>query len=117
MNNARLPLGVDTGRVRQLGILLLACLWLSACASPIKRADRYAAQDEWLKAVLEYRKAYASRPSDVEYKSRLQQAELKAADYYYKTGIRLLDLGDLDQALVQFQDGLVSMPDHPNNTG
>jgi general secretion pathway protein D len=100
------------GKFSRLGVGLLLAVLLAGCATALKNADTFAAQDEWLKAVLEYRKAYASRPTDVEYKSRLQQAELKAADFYYKRGIQLLEQGNLDGAIGQFQDGLVCMPEH-----
>lgn len=102
----------NSGKIAQLGVALLLGILLAGCATALKNADTYAAQDEWLKAVLEYRKAYSARPTDIEYKSRLQQAELKAADFYYKRGIQLLELGNLDGAIGQFQDGLVCMPDH-----
>lgn len=93
--------------------LLLVALLLTACAKdPIKIAESYAAQDDWLRAVVEYRKAYNRNPADVELKSRLKQAELKAADFYYQRGIRLLDKNNLDAAIVQFQHGLTAMPDH-----
>jgi general secretion pathway protein D len=92
---------------------LLAFALLVACASsPVKQAEEYAAQDEWLKAVLEYRKALADSPGDIEYRSRLKQTELKAADFYYQRGLRFLEQGNLDEAIVQFQQGLASMPDH-----
>jgi general secretion pathway protein D len=81
--------------------------------SPIERADELAAQDEWLKAVLEYRKAAAKYPNDVEYKSRLRRTELRAADFYYQRGQRLLEQARLDEAVVQFQQGLAALPDHP----
>jgi general secretion pathway protein D len=98
--------------VRCLVLALIALI--AACASsPIQRAEEFAAQDEWLKAVVEYRKAALSAPSDVEYKSRLRRTELKAADYYYQRGQRLLDQGRLDEAVVQFQQGLAALPDHP----
>lgn len=87
-------------------------VFLVACAGPIKRADEYAAQDEWMKAVIEYRKAYAKEPGNVEYKSRLKQTELKAADFYYQRGARMMEQGNLDGALVQFQQGLAAVPDH-----
>ena len=45
---------------------LAPLLWLTACAGPVKQAEEYAAQDEWMKAVVEYRKAYASEPQNVE---------------------------------------------------
>lgn len=85
---------------------------LAACAGPIKRAEQYGAQDEWMKAVIEYRKAYAKHPENVEYKSRLKQTELKAADFYYQRGLSQVEQGNLDGAIVQFQQGLASMPDH-----
>lgn len=85
---------------------------LSACAGPVQRAEQYAAQDEWLRAVVEYRKAYTANPRDVEYRSRLKQMELKAADYYYQKGMSLIEQGNVDSAIVQYQQGLASMPDH-----
>lgn len=95
-------------RAATLALVLLVV----ACASPIKRADGYIAQEEWMKAVIEYRKAYGKHPNNVEYKSRLHQVELKAADYYYQRGIKLVEQGNLDGAIVQFQQGLAAMPDH-----
>ncbi len=70
------------------------------------------AQDEWLKAVIEYRKALARDPQDVEYKSRLKQMELKAADYYYQRGMAALERENIDGAILQFQQGLAAMSDH-----
>lgn len=94
--------------IATLGLLLL----VTACATPLQKADDYIAQDEWLKAVIEYRKAHTANPRDVEYKSRLKQIELKAADFYYQRGMNLLDQSNLDGAIVQFQQGLAAMPDH-----
>ena len=93
--------------------VVAALALLAACASsPVKQAEEYAAQDEWLKAVLEYRKALTNSPGDIEYRSRLKQTELKAADFYYQRGQRFLEQGNLDESIVQFQQGLASMPDH-----
>jgi len=93
-------------------ILLVGGLLLGACASPVRVADDYIAQEEWMKAVLAYRKAAADNPTDIEFKSRLRQTELKAADYYYQRGIALLEQDNLDGAVAQFQQGLAAMPDH-----
>jgi tetratricopeptide (TPR) repeat protein len=91
-----------------------ALLLVAACSSTsIQRAERFGAQDEWLKAVLEYRKALAERPNDVETLSRLRRTELRAADFYYERGERLLEQGKFDEAIAQFQQGLTAMPDHP----
>ncbi len=91
-----------------LGLFLLS----AGCAGPIERAEQYSTQDEWLKAVIEYRKAYSDNPKDVEYRSRLKQMELKAADYYYQRGMTFLDQDNVDAAIVQFQQGLAAMSDH-----
>lgn len=99
-------------RRRQLLVCAAAATLLVACAGPIKRAERYAAQDEWMPAVLEYRKAYGREPANVEYKSLLKQAELKAADFHYQRGQRLLEQGHLDGAIAQYQHGLSAIPDH-----
>lgn len=93
-------------------IVVATMMLLAACASPIKQAEEYGAQDEWMKAVIEYRKAYAKHPENVEYKSRLKQTESKAADFYYQRGVSQLEQGNLDGAIVQFQQGLAAMPDH-----
>ena len=95
-----------------ISAILVASLLLGACASPVQRADGFIAQDEWMKAVIEYRKALSQNPSDVEYKSRLKQTELKAADYYYQRGLYFLERDEFDGALTQFQQGLAAMPDH-----
>ena len=91
---------------------VVALILLGACASPVQVADNFIAQDEWMKAVLAYRKASAEHPADVEFKSRLKQTELKAADYYYKRGLTLFEKDNFDGAVIQYQQGLAAMPDH-----
>jgi len=85
---------------------------VAGCASPIREADDLSAREEWLKAVLVYRKATLRQPNDVELRSRLRQTELKAADFYYQRGRRMTEQGNLDGAIMQFQQGLAAMPDH-----
>src|SRR5713226_6272811 len=102
-----------TNRIMKLRKFLLGLFLLCAgCAGPIEKAEQYSAQDEWLKAVIEYRKAYSANPRDVEYRSRLKQVELKAADYYYQRGMGFLDQDNVDAAILQFQQGLAAMSDH-----
>lgn len=87
-------------------------LLLAACASTVERAEELAARGEWSGAVLEYRKALAKNNGNVEFRSRLKQTELQAAEFYYHHGKRLAEDGDLDGALAQFQQGLSAMPEH-----
>jgi len=96
------------------GILFLVTLLLAGCASQLERtidqAEEYVAREEWTQAVIEYRKALARDPGNIALKSRLQQTELKAADYYYQKGREALERDDIDGAVVQFQQGLVAKP-------
>ena len=85
---------------------------LASCASHARRGDDLAAQDEWMKAVLEYRQAYKDNPADIEIRSHLKQIEFKAADYYYHRGEISKAKGDLDGAIALYQQGLVAMPDY-----
>lgn len=98
--------------VMRLLIVGLTASLLVACAGTVERADDYIAQDEWMKAVLEYRKALAKDRSDIEFRSRLRQTEQKAADFYYQRGLEYLGQDNLDAAIVQFQQGLTAMPEH-----
>jgi general secretion pathway protein D len=93
-------------------LLLTSLVLLQACASTFERAESFVVQEEWIKAVIEYRKVYRANPGNIELKSRLAQTELKAADYYYQKGVELLEQNNLDGAMVQFQLGLVAMPNH-----
>lgn len=98
--------------VLRISKLLVFVFLLSSCASPIKDAEVLATRGEWLNAVLEYRKALLKEPGDIELRSRLKQTELKAADYYYQKGLRLLEQNNIDAAIVEYQRGLIAKPDH-----
>ena len=92
-------------------LLLAAVLFsLAGCAGHVTRGDEYARKDEWAKAILEYRQAYAADPGNIEIKSRLEQMELQAADYYYHRGLLAEEKGDMDRAIGFFQEALVAMP-------
>lgn len=97
---------------KRLLIIVAAGLLASCAGSPFKQAESYMAEGKWLGAVLEYRKQLKAHPGDVEFISRLRQAELKAAEYYYHKGDKLRDQGDLDAAIAAFQQGLIAMSDH-----
>lgn len=87
---------------------------LSSCSSigVVDDIERLTLKGEWLKAVIEYRKAYAENPDDIELRSRLIQTEFRAADFYYQQGLKMIALGNLDGAIVKFQQGLVSKSTH-----
>jgi len=90
-----------------------ALLLLSGCSvTPVEQANTLAAQGHWMEAVLLYRKLLQEDPTDIEYRSRLKQTELKAADHYYQKGLDSLEEGDFEKAMEWYQQGLIAMPDH-----
>lgn len=95
-------------------ILIYIAVLLSSCSSMgvVDDIERLTLKGEWLKAVIEYRKVYAENPDDIELRSRLIQTEFRAADYYYQEGLKMIELGNLDGAIVKFQQGLVSKSTH-----
>lgn len=94
-------------------VLLFVCIsFLAGCAGHFQRAERHAASDEWAQALHEYREAYARNPGNIQYKSRLRQAELRAADFFYQRGQRFAEQGNFDAAMIEFQQGLNAMPEH-----
>ena len=93
-------------------LLAVAVLSLTSCAGHVKRGDKFAKNEEWTKAILEYRKAKRDRPEDIEIRSRLIQRESKAAEYYYHRGVVAKAKGDFDGAIALFQQGLIAMPEN-----
>lgn len=93
-------------------LLLAGVMLLQSCANTVTKAEIYEGRQEWDKVVLEYRKAHNREPANVEFTSRLRQAELKAADYYYQKGFRHFEFGNYDAAIQEYQRGLTAMPEH-----
>lgn len=83
-----------------------------ACASKMQEIDQLAAQGDWITAIDECAKELAENPKNVEAKSKLYQLRLLAAEHYYHEGAGLLETGRLDEAISQFQQGLIASPGH-----
>ncbi len=95
--------------------VLLALVLLAGCATPrgpYADIEEHLANREWMKAVIEARKQRREHPDDIALKSRLIQLEQRAADYYYHLGNNMLNRGNLNGALGQFQQGLIAKPEH-----
>lgn len=98
--------------ITRISLIALLIVLFAGCATKYDLARSYAQQEEWLKAVIELRKHQKDDPDSVEVKSLLRQTEVKAAEYYYQKGRELLLDNELDAALIQFQQGLIAMPDN-----
>lgn len=99
-------------RTNKLVISVLLLGLLASCASSRPSGDELAAQDEWVKAVMEYRRELQANPDDSTLKAKLERMELQAANYYYHRGMRELASGNLEGAEQAFQQGIVSMPNN-----
>lgn len=94
-------------------IMFVAFPILSGCVSTYERAGEFAARSEWSQAIVEYRKAVLEQPNNIEYRQRLQRAELDAANYFLDRGTALFSEGKYDAAIAEFQSGLAAVPEHP----
>lgn len=90
--------------------LLIVLLNLAACSGHVARGDKHARQHKWDDALREYQAANSNDPGNIEIISRLRQAEIKAADYFYHKGVLELSKGNADTALSLFEQGLQAMP-------
>ena len=102
------PTHADNHPVRRAGTALLAALLLSAglagCATGARERARSAEQAENFDvAVAEYTRALQDRPDDRALRRDLQRAELRAAQRHYTLGRRYADLGNYDEAFLEFQ--------------
>ncbi|MDH5426478.1 MAG: hypothetical protein OEY29_15945, partial [Gammaproteobacteria bacterium] len=98
--------------------LLSLCIFiLVGCSTtPVKTSQKHIANKEWIKAVIEYRKAVDRDPDNVEYRSQLEQIELKAAEYYYQQGHELQERGDFDKAETAYEQSILAKKEHSKSS-
>ncbi len=78
----------------------------------LKRAEKHIAQNDWLRAVMEYRAELERDPGNIAVRSSLKQTELRAAEYYYKTGMIQISKNSYELAVSSFEQGLAAMPNN-----
>lgn len=94
-----------------ISLVLVVLSTLYGCSSSaVKRAESYASQGDWLKAVMEYRSELERKPTSVEIKSSLRQVELRAAEYYFQLGLQEMTKSNFNSAISYFEEGLAAMP-------
>ncbi len=104
--NSRVPSTV--GAVRQRLAALLALLLVSALTGCAARAAMQAGQvaerqEDYDRAVLEYRRVVQEHPDDLDARLALERASLRAAQAHFASGRRLDDRGRYPEALVEYQ--------------
>jgi general secretion pathway protein D len=97
---------------RWLAVMTAAALMAGCASAQVKRAEHFAAQKDWVKAVSAYRAAQDEAPNDIAVRSALKRAELEAAEYYYQSGVAAAQRGDREQAQAEYEQGLLAMPEH-----
>ncbi len=97
-------------RVIKLGLILVLLATTGCAALTFRKAEREAHMGNWEAAIPKYREAYRADPGNVEYRSRLLQAEEIAGNFFLDRGETLLRDRKLDDALAELQKGLVLSP-------
>ena len=102
------PTHADSRPLRPAGTALLTVVLLGVgligCATGARDRARSAEQAEnFDEAVAEYTRALQERPGDRALQRDLQRAELRAGQRHYTQGRRYADLGNYDEALLEFQ--------------
>ena len=95
------------GSVRRRLAPLLALLLVSALTGCAARTAMHAGQaaerqEDYDRAVLEYRRVVQEHPDDLDARLALERASLRAAQAHFASGRRLDDRGDYPEALVEY---------------
>ena len=100
--------------MRVAGLLLAVAV--SGCVSPeLRKADQYADQGEWDRAVEAYRAAAKKEPFSEAVQTRMDHAKARAAEGHYMAGRRALDMDRLPDAIGEFKLALGLDPSKPEH--
>ncbi|MFP4466065.1 MAG: secretin N-terminal domain-containing protein [Candidatus Goldiibacteriota bacterium] len=103
----------NTGSILKAGIYAAAAVLILFCGCAglsVYRAEAYVQNEEWIKAVMEYRRIVSQEPGNIEAKMALKKTEFAASDFFYKEGMRFREENNTIQAMAAFQQGLLAMP-------
>ncbi|PYU21645.1 MAG: hypothetical protein DMG30_17095 [Acidobacteria bacterium] len=111
-------LGTSTVAARYAGILVtsLTLLVLAGCAKgnyEYNAGKKSEAVDDYDSAVVHYDRALKADPLNVEYKLKLTRMRFEAGQFHVDQGRKLLEMGNLQLALAEFQKALIIDPSSP----
>ena len=96
--------------VRAAGALLFVVLWAGASGCATYRLAHEASlaeeNSDWDAAVEHYLELVERQPSNVRFKTALLRARLKASQEHFRKGQRFRSAGDLERALVEYQEAV-----------
>jgi len=90
---------------RGVCLALALGLWAAGCASSgaLHQARDAERQQDYDRAVIEYTRALRLNPSDLNARTGLERAKLRASQDHYARGRRLAAVAKLDEALVEYE--------------
>ncbi len=91
--------------LRSVAALALAALLAAACAttSAFKKGREAEQAQDYDRAVVHYTAALKEKPDDLDARTSLQRAKLRASQYHLNNGRRNAAAGKLEEALLEFQ--------------
>jgi general secretion pathway protein D len=99
------------------GVLLCgAVLLLAGCPKgnqEYREARKAEAVQDYDSAVIHYERALKADPLNSEYRLKVTRLRFEAGQYHVEQGLKLLDKGDLQMALAEFQKALLIDPSSP----
>src|SRR5476651_1551209 len=92
-------------RSHGLAALLAICLFSAGCAASgaLRRGSDAEHRQDYDLAVVEYAKALRLHPEDGNTRAALERSKLRASQDHFSRGRRLVAMGKLDQALVEYE--------------
>ena len=111
-------LGTSSVAARYAGIFVtsLTMLVLAGCAKgnyEYNAGKKSEAVDDYDSAVVHYDRAFKADPLNAEYKLKLTRMRFEAGQFHVEQGRKLLEMGNLQLALAEFQKALIIDPSSP----
>jgi general secretion pathway protein D len=103
---------------RYAGLAMLACtmLWFSGCNNgnqDFNEGKKAEAIHDYDTAVVHYERALKAEPSNTEYQLKVDRMRFESGQYHVDQGHKLVNKGDLQMALAEFQKAMMIDPSSP----
>jgi general secretion pathway protein D len=93
-----------TARLTLTFCLAILAATIAGCASgAMSRAHTAERNEDYDRAIVEYNKILSQDPDDLDARLALDRAKLRASQRHFQAGRRLVDVGKLEEALIEFQ--------------